>query len=246
EWMLDTTAPQPGERVLDLGSGPGGLGLLAARRLASGGEVVLSDVAPEMTEVAAARAEALGLHNVRTRVLDLEQIDEPDASYDVVLSRDGFQFATLPGRAANEVRRVLRPGGRVALATWGPRDRNPWLGVVFDTVSEQLGVTLPPPGVPGPFSLDNADRIADVLTSAGLAQAAVRAMDVPRRVASFEEWWSRTKALAGPLSALLASLPTDVIDELRVRVARAVEPFRGAQGFDFPGVALLTSARRAA
>ena len=48
-----------------------------------------------------------------------------------------------------EIRRVLRPGGRVALAVWGPRDRNPWLGVVFDAVSAQIGAPVPPPGVPG-------------------------------------------------------------------------------------------------
>ena len=72
---------------------PGGAGLAAAARVAPGGGVVLSDVAAEMTAIAAARAEVLGLSNVSTRELDLEHIDEPDHSYDAVLCREGLMFA---------------------------------------------------------------------------------------------------------------------------------------------------------
>ena len=97
---------------------------------------------------------------MRTRELDLEQIDEPDGSYDVVLCREGLMLVPDPARAAREIARVLRPGGRVALAVWGPREQNPWLGVVFDAVSAQLGTPMPPPGIPGPFSLDDADGLA--------------------------------------------------------------------------------------
>src|SRR6266498_5027277 len=90
--MLEAATLQQGNRVLELACGPGGLGLAAAERVAPGGEVVLSDVVPEMTSIAAARASALGLTNVATRELDLERIDEPDASYDVVLCREGLMF----------------------------------------------------------------------------------------------------------------------------------------------------------
>ena len=96
--MLERTGPRPGERVLELACGPGGAGLAAAELVAPGGDVVLSDVVPEMTAIAAARARALELTNVRTRELDLEQIDEPDAAYDVVLCREGLMFALDPAR----------------------------------------------------------------------------------------------------------------------------------------------------
>src|SRR5687767_9929790 len=157
ERMLELAAPRSGDRVLELACGPGGLGLAAAARVAPGGEVVVSDVAPEMTAIAAARARAAGLANVSAHVLDLEDIDEPEASFDVVLCREGLMFAIDPARAASELRRVLRTGGRFALAVWGPRERNPWLGLVFEAVAAQLGRPVPPPGVPGPFSLGDAD-----------------------------------------------------------------------------------------
>src|SRR6266540_2235743 len=145
ETMLERTLPQPGERVLELASGPGSVGLAAAPRVAPDGEVVISDVVAEMTSIAAARAEASGLENVSTKVLDLERIDEPDESYDVVLCREGLMLVPDPARAAHEIRRVLRPGGRVAIAVWGPRERNPWLGIVFDTVCSRLPDCQPSP-----------------------------------------------------------------------------------------------------
>ena len=118
--ILELSAPQPGERVLELACGPGGLGLAAAAIVGPTGHVVLSDVVPEMTSIAAARAAALGLGNVTTRELDLDRIEQPDASYDVVLCREGLMFALDPAHAVGEIARVLRPGGRVAIAVWGP------------------------------------------------------------------------------------------------------------------------------
>jgi SAM-dependent methyltransferase len=244
ERMLELTSPAPGDRVLELACGPAGLGLAAAARVAPGGEVVLSDVAVGMTEIAAARAEALGVRNVSTRVLDLESIDEPEDVYDVVLCREGLMFATDPGRAAREIRRVLRPGGRVAVAVWGPRERNPWLGVVFDAVAAQLGRPVPPPGVPGPFSLSDAGGLAALLADAGLRDVAVGELAVPLRTDSFEQWWERTSALAGPLSAILASLPEPAARALVERVREAAAPYATAAGLDFPGVSLIATARR--
>jgi ubiquinone/menaquinone biosynthesis C-methylase UbiE len=141
--MLDAARPGAGDRVLELACGPGAVGIAAAERA---GEVVLSDIAEEMTAIAAARAAARGLTNVSTRVLDLEDIDEPDASYDVVLCREGLMLTLDPVAAMAEIRRVLRPGGRAAIAVWGPRERNPWLGILFDAVSAQLGTPIPPLG----------------------------------------------------------------------------------------------------
>src|SRR3954468_20514077 len=158
ERMLERAALRPGERVLELACGAGGLGMAAAERVAPEGEVVLSDVAAEMTAIAARRADDRGLANVTTRELDLERIAEPDASYDAVLCREGLMFALEPARAVAEIRRVLRPEGRFAVAVWGPRERNPWLGLVMDAVSAEIGMPVPPPGIPGPFALDDPDR----------------------------------------------------------------------------------------
>lgn len=243
ERMLELTAPLPGERVLELACGPGGLGLAAAERVGPDGEVVLSDVVAEMTSIASQRAHSRGLGNVSARVLDIERIDEPDGSFDVVLCREGMMFAADPARAAGEMRRVLRPGGRLAVAVWGPRERNPWLGFVFDAVSAQLGHPVPPPGVPGPFSLDDSGELAGLLSDAGLADVAVGELPVPLRAGSFEEWWTRTRALAGPLAKMLASLPAEAEQAIRDRLRETTRAYETPAGLELPGLSLIAAAR---
>jgi enediyne biosynthesis protein CalE5 len=244
EMMLDRTAPRPGDRVLELACGPGGAGLAAAERVGPEGEVVLSDVAAEMVSIAAARADARGLANVRTATLDLEQIDEPDGSYDVALCRDGLMLTVEPERAAREIHRVLRRGGRAAIAVWGPQNRNPWLGLVFDAVSAQTNSPVPPPGVPGPFSLDDPARLKALLTAAGLANVVVEEVSTPLGSPSFEAWWARASALAGPLATIVAGMPKDAVALLTERLRAAVAPYTTPTGLELPGVTLLASARR--
>ena len=245
ERLLALSGLRRGERALELACGPGGLGLAAARRVGPQGEVVLSDVAGAMTAVAAARAGARGLTNVSFCDLDLERIEQPDDSYDVVLCREGLMFALDPAGALAEIRRVLRTGGRVALAVWGPRERNPWLGLVLDAASAQIGAPVPPPGIPGPFALSDADALGGLLSCAGFADVRVSELAVPLRAGSFDEWWARTSELAGPLAAILASMP----DEARLALAERARDLTAAYrtpdgGLQFPGVTLLATGRR--
>lgn len=242
--MLELAVPSPGERVLELACGPGGPGFAAAALVAPGGHVVVSDVSPAMTAIAGRRAKALGLHAVDTRVLDLEQIDEPDGRFDVVLCREGLMLVADPVRAAREIRRVLRPGGRLVLSVWGPRAANPWLGLVFDVVSAQLGASMPPLGVPHPFSLADRDRLAGVLSAAGLVGIAIAELPTPYRAATTDEWWSRTAALAGPLGQRLAALAPEQTVQVRDRAQQAASPYLTPEGVAFPGLSLLASARR--
>ena len=244
--LLELAAPGPGERVLELACGAGGAGIAAAGLVGPDGEVVLSDVAAEMTAIAAARAADLGLGNVRALTLDLDDLDQPDQAYDVVLCREGLMFAFDPARAVAGIRRVLRPGGRMAVSVWGPRARNPWLAIVFDAVGAVLGAPVPPPGIPGPFALEDADRLGRVLTGAGLAEVVVDEVAVPLHDDSFDAWLTRTTALAGPLAKRLAMLDDPARRALRARLEEAVRPYRTPAGLDFPGMSLVAAGRRAA
>jgi ubiquinone/menaquinone biosynthesis C-methylase UbiE len=244
ERMLELAAPRPGERVLELACGAGGLGLAAAELVAPDGEAILTDVVAEMTAIAARRARARGLDNVATRELDLEDIAEPDSSFDVALCREGLMFAPDPARAAGEILRVLRPGGRAAIAVWGRRERNPWLGLVLDAVSAEVGHPLPPPGVPGPFALSDAARLKEILSGAGFADVSVGEQAAPMRVGSFEEWWTRTAALAGPLARLLAALPGEVRERIETRLRESARPHETDAGLEFPGVSLVAGGHR--
>ena len=239
--MVELAEPRPGDRVLELACGVGGPGLASAPLVAPDGEVVVSDVVAEMTAIAARRAAERGLANVTPRVLDLEAVDEHDESFDVVHCREGLMLVPDPYRAAREIRRVLRPGGRAVVSVWGPRERNPWLAVVFDVVATRLGAPVPPPGRPHPFSLDDPHRLEAVLTRAGLGHVAVEEIDVPYRAGSVDEWWDRTAALAGPLARRLAGLPGASASALREDAHRAIASFETADGLEIPGVALIAT-----
>jgi ubiquinone/menaquinone biosynthesis C-methylase UbiE len=244
ERLLERAALRPGDRVLELACGPGGLGLAAARRVGLAGEVVLSDVVPEMTEIAAARAKARGLANVTTRVLDAERIDQPDAAFNAVLCREGLMLVPDPQAAVREIVRVLRPGGRLAVAVWGPRARNPWLGALFDVLSAGFGTPLPPPGVPHPFSLDDVGRLEAMFGVTGLADIAVEPLETPYLAASSSEWWQRTCALAGPVAREIAAQPKNVQRALAERAKDAISVFQTPEGLKIPGLTLIVSARR--
>lgn len=242
--MLDALALSDGNRVLELACGAGGAGLAAAERVGASGEVVLSDVVPEMTEAAARRAAARGVTNVRTRVLALESVDEPDASFDAVLCREGLMFATDPAGALREVLRVLRPGGRAAFAVWGPPADNPWMRLPFQAVRRQVGVPAPHPGSVGPFALSDSTRLHELVTAAGLTDVRLEEVPVPMQVSSTAEWWSRTSALAGPLVQLVAAMTDSDRAAVRARLDAEAAPYVTADGVIFPGLSLLASGRR--
>jgi ubiquinone/menaquinone biosynthesis C-methylase UbiE len=242
--ILAAAGLRGGERVLELACGPGGAGLAVAARLGelgAGGEVVLSDVVPEMVEIARRRVAASGAEQlVRCEVRDLEAIDESDGSFDVVVCREGLMFAVEPAAAVGEVRRVLRPGGRAVVSVWGARARNPWLGLLLDAVSAEVGIPIPPPGIPGPFALGDDGLLHDLLVAVGFDGVDVAEVDVPLVAPSFDRWWHRTTAVAGPVAGILAGLPPDRRARIEAAVRDAVDDHTDADGsLRLPGVALL-------
>ena len=242
--MLDAAGLDRGRRVLELAAGPGSVGLAAAEIVGTDGTVVVSDIASQMTAIAAERAESRALTNVCTRILDLEQIDCPAASFDTVLCREGLMLVQNPATALREVHRIMRPGGRAVFAVWAERDRNPWLGLLFDAVTAQLGMPVPPPGIPGPFSLEENGALEELLRAAGFTEVAVNEVSAPLHAQSVDEWWSVVPSLAGPLAALLAGLPAEASAAIRAHAEAGIAQFAGPDGYELPGVSIVGSGRR--
>ena len=139
---------------------------------------------------------------------------------------------------------MLRPGGRVAVAVWAARERNPWLGRRVrrgERPDRRAGAAAGRPRAVLARAI--ADRLAALLAGAGLDDVTVGELPVPARAASFEEWWARTVALAGPLAKVLRSLPAPAADALRARVRAGVRDYETPDGLELPGVTLLASAR---
>jgi SAM-dependent methyltransferase len=241
--MLTAINLGPGERVLELACGPGGAGLAAAEMVGSTGEVVLSDVAPEMIEIAAQRANARNLRNIRTAQIDMENIDYPDAAFDAVVCREGLMLVPDPAAAVREAHRVLVPSGRAVFAVWGPRERNPWLGRLLDAITARLGIPVPPPGMPGPFSLSDYGKLEELLGAAGFRDVSIRELATPMSASSFGEWWSVVPSLAGPVGPLLAAQPAEVTEAIRSDAETALDEFRTETGYELPGLSFVGAGR---
>jgi len=235
--------------VLELAAGLGETAMLAAELVAPVGGVVVSDQAEAMLEGARSRAGELGLSNIEFKVLNAEWIDLPLASVDAVLCRWGYMLMADPATALAETRRVLRPGGRLALAVWDALERNPWAQLPGAVLAER---GAPAPGAtagrdqpaPGPFALSSPERVATLLEDAGFTDIELDAIDIVRRQSSFEDFWETTLDLSRAFhDAVLARAPPE-IEEIRRSLARRLEPFAGPAGeLEIPGRTLVASAR---
>jgi SAM-dependent methyltransferase len=242
-WMIDAIVPQPGERVLELAAGLGETGMLAAELVAPMGGVIVSDQAEAMLGGARERAVALGLSNVEFRVLNAEWIDLPVASVDAVLCRWGYMLMADPQAALVETRRVLRPGGRIALAVWDSIEQNPWALLPSRELIERGASTPPAPGTPGPFALGSSERMTELLQQAGFADVRVQALDLRRRHASFEEFWDATLDLSRALHDAILDRPEPEIAEIYAALAERFAPYTAEDGsLNIPGRTLVASA----
>ncbi|MGD0198149.1 MAG: methyltransferase domain-containing protein [Solirubrobacteraceae bacterium] len=188
-WLIDAIEPQPGQTILELAAGPGETGLLAAELVSPGGKLISTDQSEAMVEIARARAAELGVTNVEHKVMNAESIDLDVASVDAVLCRWGLMLMVDPAAALVESRRVLRPGGHLALAVWAEPDANPWLVLPNRVFVEHGLLDAPEPGTPGAFALSEPVKLEALLEEAGFAEIELDTIDLVRRAPSFEAWW---------------------------------------------------------
>jgi SAM-dependent methyltransferase len=194
-WLVEALAPQPGHTILDLAAGIGDTGFLAAELIEPGGTLITSDYSPEMLTAAQTRARELGIRNVRFRQIDASQpIDIESATVDGVLCRWGYMLMDDPAAALQETRRILRPGGRVALAAWGAPEDNQWSSLPVRLLIERGAVDPPEPG-PGQFAWAQEGIVAEHLDGAGFVEYEVHAIDFPMRYASVRDWWATARAM---------------------------------------------------
>src|SRR5205085_5184171 len=240
EWMVDRVDPRPGQTILELTSGPGETGFLAAERIGSDGRLISSDLNEGMVAAARRGAEARGLTNVECRVIDATDIDLPDASVDGILSRFGLMLVPERERAFAECRRVLRPGARLAYGVWGPMDRNHWLtdlvGALLQHGHAPQGDPLGPGGV---FSLAGPQANRDLLTEAGFTDIEIEEIPGTMAYESFDEYWDVQTAVAGAISGLVRSLSDEQRAAVKATLEEMLAAFASTDGsYDLPSLAV--------
>jgi SAM-dependent methyltransferase len=242
EWMIEHLELEPGQTVLELAAGPGDTGFLAAARIAPG-KLISSDASKAMMELARERAREQGIENVEFKQLQLEWIDLPAGRVDAVLCRWGLMLVVDPAAAAREMRRVVRPGGRVALAVWDAAERNPWATIPTRALVE-LGRAEPPnPDEPGPFALGSRGKLQDLLASAGFVEVTVEAVEVERSFDDVDEFLAETRDLSMMFAGAWERLSAAERSRLTDTIASSLAPYRSEEGsLLVPGRSLVATA----
>ena len=239
EWMVRELAPQRGDTVLELAAGAGDTGFEALAAAGARGRLISTDFSPEMVDVARRRGAELGIRNVDYRVMDAERIDLDAGSVDGVLCRFGYMLMVDPGLALAQTRRVLRAGGRLALAVWGAPEKNAWLTILARLLVERGSVGPLDPEAPGPFRLAAEQRTRSLLGDAGFTT--VHTEEVPVRFAARDvgDYLAYVGDTAGPVGLAVQGLTEAEGEALTTELAAAFAPFAvEGGGYELPGVAL--------
>jgi ubiquinone/menaquinone biosynthesis C-methylase UbiE len=237
---VDALALAPGERVLDVATGPGTAAFLAARKVGPRGAVVGSDIAQRMVELAAARAAERGLPQLEFRRGDMETPLFDAGSFDALTCVFGLMFAADARAAMREMARVLRPGGRAAVAVWGRRARCGW-AEVFPIIERRVTSDV----CPLFFGLGGEGALRAGLMAAGFED--VREL----RVETALRWPDAERALdamlaGGAVALAYSRFAPEVRAAVRREYAAAIAAYRDGDGYTVPAEMVFATARRPA
>jgi SAM-dependent methyltransferase len=222
--MLEGALVSPGNRVLDIACGSGIPAIPAAQAVGSAGFVLATDQAPEMLEVARGNAQSEGVANIEFRLVDGEELNVEPASFDAVTCRWGIMFMPEPVLCLKQAYDALKPDGRLAVAVWGPPDRNPFIGLPIGIARQYYtGPPLPDPTQPGGvFSFANKERLQFVIEQAGFRDIRIDEMDIPMvQFDSGKEFWEYCKEFIGPLRRILDGMPAATVKKIGREIAKA-------------------------
>lgn len=243
--LLGRSALFPGQAVLDLACGPGGMLPLIAELVEPGGSVIAGDASAGMVEAARRLVDATGLRGVEVGQLDIDWLDLETASIGALICRFGYMFASDPAAALVEARRVIRPGGTIATAVWDVPDVNPYGAIPLQALVE-VGLGDPPTaGEPGMFRLSEPQAVSDLLRSAGFTEVEHTAVDVAFGYESNDDLLEWVTSLSSRIVGGLAGGVGGSSEQFALELGRLVAPWAepGSGRIVLPGRAIVASGR---
>lgn len=228
--LVELAGVKQGSRVIDIAAGYGEPSLSAARAAGPEGRVVATDISAEMLAYGRERAEAAGLENIEFIESDAFSLSFPAETFDGALSRFGIIFDPDGEGAAAAVRTLMKPGARMAIASWGEPDRVPFISLPMRIAMNRLDVPPPPPGTPGPLSRPTYGAIGGLLEGGGFSDVEVEEIEVSFRWESPEEFTTFIKEIAPPIIAMISPHPPDVQEQTWSAITEATREKAGGDG----------------
>lgn len=242
--LVELAGVEPGSRVLDVAAGYGEPSLTAAAAAGAQGKVLATDISPEMLAYGRQRAAAAGLENIEFLESEAAGLDFPPESFDAALSRFGIIFEPEAEAAAARVRGFLVPRSKMAISSWGPPERVPFIALPMGTAMRTLGVEPPPPGTPGPLSRPTPEALGGLLDGGGFSDVEVEETQVIFEWESVDEFVAMVKDTVPPLVALIAKNAPDDPGRVWDAIQGAVEERAAEDGtVTFSNLVLLAAGR---
>jgi len=245
EAALAAAAPQPGERVIDVGCGCGDTSIELARRVGAGGSVLGVDVSRPMLDVARELCALASLPQLQFEECDASAAKLPAAT-DLLYSRFGVMFFGDPVGAFAHMRGAMRRGGRCAFVCWrAPRD-NPWTMVPVSAARAALGITPPAadPNAPGPFAFADDARVRTLLKDAGFDAVEMKRHDSTVVLGESPRDAADALTRIGPVSRLVREVGAEHLPVIADAVEKALAPLAAPDGrVSLQGSTWIVSAR---
>ena len=230
--MLDLAGIRAGSRVLDIAAGDGDQSIAAAHRVGPDGYVLATDIASNVLAYAASAAEEAGLAHLETRVMDGENLELEDNSFDAVICRSALMLMPDPKAAMAEIYRVLRPGGRVSAFVSSTPEKNPWLGLSVGILRKHAQLPPATPGRPGTFSLGAPGVFEGIFHEAGFQRVVTHYVSGSLPLSSAAECVELLKDIG--LNSVLVSLNEDEQQQAWAEVEQVLRQMEGPDGFVSP------------
>jgi SAM-dependent methyltransferase len=228
-----------GKRVLDVGCGIGDPTLQVAVLVGPHGRVLGVDLVEDMIATARERAAALGLAHVEFRAADVTTMESADAAFDVVLGRWSLIYLPDVRGTLGRLRRMLVPGGRIAVTAWAPPEANPWIRIPMEALAGVVPVPPPDPRLPGLFHLSADGALADALRAAGFRDVHQERVQLSQFARDRVEFWGMLTDMTGPLAPVLAGLAESERATVLRAVSEGIERFRVGDVYRIPAQAQL-------
>lgn len=206
--------PSGNVQVLDIAAGTGEPGLTIATML-DGGKVVITDLAEDMLVIAKENASKRGIKNVEFVACDVCELPFDDNSFDLISCRMGFMFFPDMQLAANEMMRVLKPGGKLATSFWNVPEKNFWVTAIMGTINRNMELPPPPPGAPGMFRCSKPGLIQELFEKAGLKNIAEKEVQSKMKSGTVETYWAMMTEIGAPIVAALSKADEPMKEKIK-------------------------------
>lgn len=232
--MLEMAGISSGQKVLDVAAGAGEQSISTAKKVGPDGYVLATDISSNILEFAKMMADQAGLDNIKTEVMDGENLTVADESFDAVISRVGLIYFPDQQKALKEMLRVLKPGGKIAAIVYSTPDKNKFFSVPVSIIRGRAKLPPPLPGQPGPFSLGAEGIIEKAFAQAGFINVRSELVNSPLELPDAKDCVRFEKESFGALHQMMSGLSDDEKQSVWQQIEQELQQFETENGFTGP------------